>query len=209
MSEAYNYTLSQFPNDAANISVLRNTVENDPAITTVLEKIRESLSEPVDPSVDFVRFVFASALSSAEETELNTIVSNHQAPQTTGALQRMTANAEQSTNLSSLQMALDKTVKPLVGGTYAVVFSMWLKADNPAGRCLAKLDINGETKARHYDGDDDYAIHGGTIFMDFEDGQQPDIQVQYRRQGGDSSMSVYIKYLSVALHLIETPEEVT
>jgi hypothetical protein len=207
MSQGYNYTLDQFPNDAATISVLRRTVDQDPAITKTLEKIREQYSEPIDPSVDFVRFVFDSALDAGEVTALEGIVAAHQAPEITGRLQRMVANGEQSTNLAAEQVMLDKTVKPLVGGTYAIVFSMDLKADNPAGRCLAKLDVDGSTRARHFDGDDDYAMHGGTLYFDFEDGDQPDIQVLIRRQGGDSSMYVYIRRISVTLQLIETPDD--
>jgi hypothetical protein len=209
MTEAYNYTLAQFTGltePEPNPSLLKRQVEDDAAIVTPLTRVKEVYSDPVDPAVDFVRFVFDSALDPAEVTALDTLVAAHTGLLTTGKLQRGRATGEQSTSETTPQTALEKTFKALVGGTYAFVFSSETKVLNGTDRCMVVIRIDGASVARHFEGDSSFSYHGGTLFQDFEDGDQPVVAVEYEVKGtnGDTAS---IRKVSVTLHLVETPED--
>jgi hypothetical protein len=72
---------------------------------------------------------------------------------------------------------------------------------------MVVIRVDGISVARHFEGDSSYSFHGGTLFMDFEDGDEPEINYEYQVKGSNGD-EAFIRKIVATLHLVETPEDI-
>jgi len=158
---------------------------------------------------DVMDIYFVSALSGAEQTALDTVVSNHQGTITTSNWQKWESNTIQSTSTQSFQNVLQRTANAVAAGTYRLSWHWELKL-TPTGpinsRGQARFSVNtgggpsylGITNTTS----DDWQQSSGWDFITFAEGDVPVLQVEFQVDpavGGNDTVDIRRVKMSIEL----------
>lgn len=173
------YTIStEITSGLLNSDLLTQEIEDDVGITTALTRI--------DSSGDDLDIYFVSALSGAEITALDALVLAHSGVVTLDMFQRNEENTTSTDTLESFVTKNSLTMSPVRKGLYRIMWSCetQMQTGGIGDFVQIRVRIDTNNKALSFWNEADWHLHSGFDFIKFKEGETPNVELQFRKQGG-------------------------
>lgn len=172
-----------------NLKQLTRQLNNDPALAA-------NQVDYMQRKADLLNIFFTNALTGAEETAADAVVLAHDGKVSGKNFRFGEANAVQSTTQQSWQDAFSITAQPVQEGTYIITWQCEVRIV-PTGplnsRAALRVQVDGNNKGLGSWEHDDWTTISGWDRSRFEEGEEPVINIQYRRDpdvGGNDTIEI-------------------
>lgn len=182
MAEKYTRSIANdFPNQKVTPCCLKKEIDGS-SITPALIGIHTA--------GDDCDCWFETALSSGDETTFDGLVAAHQAPDLKDATQTVTSGAEDTTTETDYQNKVTLNSDPLIAGTYLISWNFEVRLTDGGLGCGLRTQVECDSAERSEDNWEKEFWHhnNGSAIVDFEDGDTPVIEINYKVVGsGDTA----------------------
>jgi hypothetical protein len=187
----YPYPIAAFPQQAVNPDLLASQV---PEVGISRDLANIDVSDPA-----LVVFTFDTDLSAADKDSLDGLVAFHTDP-TTGSAQRQVSAAEDTNATDDWQNKVTLAPGPSPKGRYLVTWysEMKLDADSNAAGAMGRLKYQGAEQGFGACQKGSYCPFGGSVTIDCAEGDEPVIELAFRRIGAAAAASMRRAQISFA-----------
>ena len=184
-------------------AVLQKQINADVAIAPVCESV--IVDEPPAGPNDF-DLQFDVALSAPENTALDAVIAAHDAVPTSPAFKMWESTPTQSTPLETYQDAMTRTAPRLAAGKWrAMWFYEWRVVGAGGSKGQTRVRIAGVVKGVNAVTDTDWRTAAGWDRLDgVKDGDQPALEIEFRRKPGTGPDTIEIRKLKLSIERLDT-----
>ena len=181
----YNYSVqNDFPNQAVDVGSLDSEIRANAGITIELDGIEHEF--------DDIKITFIDPLPAPEKTVLDGIVATHTGLPLIDTPQRVQAGPEQTNITTTYEDAVVLSPGALKGGSWQVTWYSEIAVESVVNNsgAFARLTVDGTERTFSSNRDDQYQSFSGSALMTVNDGEAPEIKLQFERAGAANTAKI-------------------